>query len=99
MVSPFQPPPLSLRRRHTVNIDRLTTPWLRASTRLVAIASLGFAVALTTVVISGEHNDRQQQDGQQIFRFDTFGDEQLWTNVLRMHEAISTIDPTTALGV
>ena len=38
-------------------------------------------------------------DGQAIFRFDTFGDEQLWTDVLRMHEVIPTIDPATALSV
>jgi hypothetical protein len=38
-------------------------------------------------------------DGQTIFRFDTFGDEQLWTNVLRMHEAIPSVDPVTALAV
>jgi mono/diheme cytochrome c family protein len=37
--------------------------------------------------------------GQTIFRFDTFGDEQLWTNVLRMHEAIPSVDPATALAV
>ena len=51
-------------------------------------------VALTTTRPSAEH-----ADGQQIFRFDTFGDEQLWTNVLRMHEVVSTLDPATALGV
>jgi hypothetical protein len=38
-------------------------------------------------------------DGKQIFRFDTFGDEQLWTNVLRMHEVIPTISPQTGLAV
>jgi hypothetical protein len=38
-------------------------------------------------------------DGQAIFRFDTFGDEQLWTDVLRMHEVVPTIDPATALAV
>jgi hypothetical protein len=37
--------------------------------------------------------------GQTIFRYDTFGDEQLWTNVLRMHEVIATVPPTTALAV
>ena len=37
--------------------------------------------------------------GQNIFRFDTFGDEQLWTGVLRMHEAIATVSPATALSV
>src|SRR4029079_8091985 len=33
------------------------------------------------------------------FRFDTFGDEQLWTDVLRMHEVLTTVDPSTALAV
>ena len=38
--------------------------------------------------------------GQQIFRFDTFGDETQWTDKLRMHEVIRTaVDPTTALSV
>jgi hypothetical protein len=37
--------------------------------------------------------------GQTIFRFDTFDDEQLWTNVLRMHEAIPTVNPVIALAV
>ena len=37
-------------------------------------------------------------DGQEVFRFDTFGDEQFWTGTLRMHEAIqAALDPTTAL--
>jgi hypothetical protein len=37
--------------------------------------------------------------GQLIFRFDTFGDEQLWTNVLRMHEVLPTVDPKSALSL
>jgi cytochrome c553 len=38
--------------------------------------------------------------GQRIFRFDTFGDEQLWTDTLRLHEVVEkTVDPTTALTV
>lgn len=56
---------------------------------------------------SGNNGDRQHQnndepkhrDGQAIFRYDTFGDEQLWTNVLRMHEPIAAVDPVTALAV
>ena len=50
----------------------------------------------------GERRDddaRKQRVGQSIFRFDTFGDEQLWTNVLRMHEAIPSVSPVTALAV
>ena len=39
-------------------------------------------------------------DGKQIFRFDTFGDERQWTDILKMHEVISAaVDPMTALSV
>jgi mono/diheme cytochrome c family protein len=38
-------------------------------------------------------------DGQCIFRYDTFGDEQLWTDVLRLHELVQGLPPTMALGV
>ena len=38
-------------------------------------------------------------DGRCIFRHDTFGDEQLWTDVLRLHEVVATLPPTAALGV
>jgi len=44
-------------------------------------------------------DEQTQRKGQAIFRYDTFGDEQLWTNVLRMHEPIATVDPATALAV
>src|SRR5829696_2833582 len=39
-------------------------------------------------------------DGQYIFRYDTFGDEELWTGILRMNEVIqSAVSPKTALSV
>ena len=39
-------------------------------------------------------------EGQQVFRYDTFGDEIKWTDQLRMHEVISTqVSPLTALAV
>src|SRR6187549_3300933 len=38
-------------------------------------------------------------DGKTVFRFDTFGDEQLWTDVLRMHEVLPGVAPATALAV
>jgi cytochrome c5/mono/diheme cytochrome c family protein len=38
--------------------------------------------------------------GQQTFRFDTFGDETFWTDTLRIHEVIqSGVSPVTALAV
>lgn len=39
-------------------------------------------------------------EGMHIFRYDTFGDEQLWTDKLRLHEVVEkSVDPTTALSV
>jgi mono/diheme cytochrome c family protein len=39
-------------------------------------------------------------DGQHIFRFDTFGDEQLWTDKLKLNEVVEQkVDPATALKV
>jgi mono/diheme cytochrome c family protein len=38
--------------------------------------------------------------GKEIFRFDTFGDEQFWTDTLRMHEVIEAfVSPRVALSV
>lgn len=40
------------------------------------------------------------EQGREIFRFDTFGDEQFWTDTLRMHEVIqAAVSPATALAV
>jgi len=37
-------------------------------------------------------------EGERVFRFDTFGDEVVWTDKLRLHEVIEkSVDPTTAL--
>jgi mono/diheme cytochrome c family protein len=51
------------------------------------------------VTDAGARKDRGIKDGQQIFRYDTFGDEQLWTDVLRIHEVVATVPPATALAV
>lgn len=45
-------------------------------------------------------NDRpEHRFGRKIFREDTFGDEQLWTDVLQMHNVIGTVSPVAALGL
>ncbi len=42
----------------------------------------------------------QLSQGQQTFRFDTFGDETFWTDTLRIHEVITAgVSPATALSV
>jgi len=72
-----------------------------AMMRLIGTASTIFAVVLTAVLLGPFEpaSEAKQLNGQQIFRFDTFGDEQLWTDVLRMHEVVATVDPATALSV
>src|SRR4029079_242930 len=65
---------------------------------VTAVSLLAVMVQLTASV-SGRGVDQGHDAGQQIFRYDTFGDEQLWTNVLRMHEVIPHVDPATALSV
>ena len=79
--------------------------------RSIAAATL-LLVAAVTFAISGDQpvtraqapeppgqSESRLRDGQRIFRFDTFGDEQFWTDVLRLHEAVATVPPATALAV
>jgi hypothetical protein len=70
----------------------------RRATYAHAIAVGLFALTFTFQVTTRAQGPDARK-GREIFRFDTFGDEQLWTTVLRMHEVIPTIDPVTALGV
>jgi cytochrome c5 len=67
----------------------------------VAFAIAGIAPASRAIVKAAAPDDTNapKKNGQQIFRFDTFGDEQLWTDVLRMPEVISTVSPSAALSV
>src|SRR5688572_378673 len=81
--------------------------------RLIGAMSIVFTLVLALVmsgavplahVDDGRHDsssddERGVTEGRGIFRFDTFGDEQLWTDVLRMHEVVATVPPATALAV
>jgi hypothetical protein len=52
---------------------------------------------LLLAVSNGQSEDNV--DGKSIFRFDTFGDEQLWTDTLQMQQVIKNLSPRTALSV
>ena len=54
--------------------------------------------ALSTSLAAGRAHV-SNVDGRQIFRYDTFGDEQLWTDTLQMQKAIARVSPSTALSV
>ncbi|MBP7148975.1 MAG: hypothetical protein KBD01_15700 [Acidobacteria bacterium] len=42
---------------------------------------------------------RMLDEGRETFRFDTFGSEDFWGGALRLHEALATVTPATALAV
>ena len=67
--------------------------------RTVAFAASLVGIALLPLINAHPASSAKLPDGRQIFRFDTFGDEQLWTDTLRMHEPISALRPVDALGV
>ena len=80
--------------------------------RLIGAASIMLVLTIASVITGWlpgiawpnaagpqQEGESRRLDGQAIFRFDTFGDEQLWTTVLRMHEVIPTVSPATALAV
>ena len=46
-----------------------------------------------------DHVRAQVEQGRRTFRFDTFGDEEFWGDVLRLHEAVRKVSPRTALAV
>lgn len=50
--------------------------------------------------VPGDMSPRTIAEGRQIFRFETFGDEQFWTDTARMHEVVQkSVSPATALSV
>jgi hypothetical protein len=79
-------------------IGAVSTVFILAAAFAVSgfVPSIQAEQAAATSERGGTSRDKH---GQAIFRFDTFGDEQLWTDVLWMHEVIPTVDPTTALAV
>ena len=58
------------------------------------------ANAVAVLLFSIPHGQAENSgDGRSIFRFDTFGDEQLWTETLQMQQVIKNVSPRTALSV
>ncbi|HEU0198841.1 MAG TPA: c-type cytochrome [Burkholderiaceae bacterium] len=76
-----------------------------ATRALLTAVAMGAAAAIAAACGGSSDNSEaehaaQVEQGKQIFRYDTFGDEGQWTDTLRMHEVISAaVDPVTALSV
>ncbi len=81
----------------------------------IAMASLAYVVAMTIAIAGwlepqavrrpevkpqvDRPVDRGVMHGREIFRFDTFGDEQFWTDVLLMHQVVQQLKPAEALAL
>jgi hypothetical protein len=71
--------------------------WMFVVSAVVAVGvAIILAVAIPQSTVAADKS--QLANGRNIFRFDTFGDEQFWTDQLRLHEVIeSSLDPLLAL--
>jgi cytochrome c5 len=45
------------------------------------------------------HAQQMLEEGRRTFRFDTFGDQVFWSRTLKIHQALKTVSPRTALAV
>ena len=71
--------------------------WLVWTAAAVSVALAGCA----TVMVAKRPRalSEIELEGQQIFRYDTFGDEQKWTDQLRLHEIVDKMTPAQALAL
>jgi cytochrome c5 len=66
-----------------------------------AAASIAMAGCATVMVVNRPTVGLSptEFEGQRIFRYDTFGDEQKWTDQLRLHEIVDKMTPAQALAL
>src|SRR5687767_5939022 len=76
----------------------LKTCSLGRASLLVCLALIGFAGC--RLAEESEVKTDLEREGRQIFRYDTFGDEQFWTDTARLHEVVDReIQPLEALSL
>ena len=63
--------------------------------RVLAVAVVLYTISFLLVAIPETQGNPQH--GREIFRYDTMGDEQLWTTFLRMNEVVGMLRPVDAL--
>ncbi len=71
---------------------------------ILALSVVGIFIAMACNKDNNNNENivtvRSAEEGKQIFRFDTFGDETLWTDTLKINEVISEkVDPKSALAL
>jgi len=74
-----------------------------------AVVLLGFATSGSVAKLNAkaaqskkeaeDNANRLIEQGRQIFRFDTFGDEAFWTDQLQIHRSVAGLPPSSALAL
>ena len=82
-----------------VRMSERPVPGTRWLALLVAVASVLIAVSCGHDAEPTAPSGPVVDEGKQIFRFETFGDETFWTDTLRLHEIVQNLPPATALAV
>jgi cytochrome c2 len=73
---------------------------MKTSTSMRYAAALTALAGMALICRADDAGADSVKDGRQIFRFDTFGDEQLWTDKLGLHKVVEQkVSPATALKV
>ena len=81
-----------------MNTRDVTHGWMESRWSLATVAAGCLILVSCTAQMSPA--PATVAEGQQIFRFDTFGDEQFWTDTLHLERVVQqAVDPTTALTV
>jgi mono/diheme cytochrome c family protein len=93
--------PMAIVRARRCSLLSLTNlRWQLSTLCILGTVALGCGDGGTSEPLEETLDPQLVAEGKEIFRFDTFGDEQYWTDTLRMHEVIqSGVSPATALSV
>jgi hypothetical protein len=68
--------------------------------RLISLVAALWLTAILVLQAQSQNGFLRSRppDGRQIFRFDTFGDEQFWTDELQMQHALRNVSPAMAVA-
>lgn len=84
---------------------------MKTRNRVTPIVAAAAFLLVGVVALSSTHHQKESnflgnaeanaqqlvEQGKQIFRFDTYGDEAFWTDQLHIQQAVSTLSPSAAL--
>lgn len=83
-----------------IRLDRSPFRSLAGSRKFWTTGGAIVLIASVALLMAPAPNPNLVAQGKQIFRYDTFGDEQLWTDTLELHEVIeAALDPLTAFSL